>query len=93
MSEDMGRILSLEAQLEDTQRSLIAHDFLLRALLTHLALSDPQAFGGLIGGFTQSGLYRTTGSGGGMTRDVAHELTTMLEDISASLQERRQSDA
>ncbi|WP_411288629.1 hypothetical protein [Phenylobacterium sp.] len=92
MSEDMGRVLSLEAQLEDTQRSLIAHDFLLRALLTHLALSDPQAFGGLIGGFSQSGLYRTSGSGG-MTRDVAHELTTMLEDISASLKGRRQSDA
>jgi hypothetical protein len=84
-----GRILSLEAQLADAQRSLVAHDFLLRALLTHLALSDPEAFGGLIGGFAQSGLYRAEGSAGDLTREVALDLTEMIEEVAASLQRRR----
>ncbi|HEY8616034.1 hypothetical protein [Phenylobacterium sp.] len=87
--DEAGRILSLEAQLEDVKRTLVAHDFLLRALLTHLALSDPEAFGGLIGGFTQSGLYRADISAGDLTREVAHELTGMLEEVAASVERRR----
>ncbi|WP_374473113.1 hypothetical protein [Phenylobacterium sp.] len=87
--DEAGRILSLEAQLEDVKRTLVAHDFLLRALLTHLALSDPEAFGGLIGGFAKSGLYRAEGSAGDLTREVAYELTQLLEEVAASLDRRR----
>lgn len=85
MADESTRILALEAALDDAKRSLVAHDFLLRALLTHLALSEPRSFEGLIGGFTKSGLYGSQGSAGELTREVAWELTTMLEDIAASV--------
>lgn len=86
--DEAGRILALEAQLADTQRSLTAHDFLLRALLTHLALSEPDAFQGLVGGFTRSGLYGD-GAAGGLTREVGHELTDILEEVAARVAARR----
>jgi len=88
MGDESGRIMALEAALDDAKRSLIAHDFLLRALLTHLALSDPQAFDSLVGGFTRSGLYGTGGAGGDLSREVAWELTSLLEDIAANLPRR-----
>ena len=88
MADEATRIMALEAALEDAKRSLVTHDFLLRALLTHLALSEPQAFEGLIGGFTKSGLYGSHGPVGELTREVAWELTAMLEDIAAGVQRR-----
>jgi hypothetical protein len=88
-ADEAGRIMALEAALEDAKRSLIAHDFLLRGLLTHLALSEPRAFEGLVGGLTRSGLYGSHAAAGELTRDVAWELTSMLEDIAASLDRRR----
>lgn len=87
--DEAGRILALEAQLADTQRSLTAHDFLLRALLTHLALSDPEAFQGLVGGFARSGLYGEGACGGELTREVGHELTDILEEVAARVAARR----
>lgn len=86
--DEAGRILALEAQLADTQRSLTAHDFLLRALLTHLALSEPDAFQGLVGGFARSGLYGD-GAPSGLSREVAHELTDILEEVAARVAARR----
>lgn len=86
--DEAGRILALEAQLADTQRSLTAHDFLLRALLTHLALSEPDAFSGLVGGFARSGLYGDAASGE-LTREVAHELTDILEEVATRVAARR----
>jgi hypothetical protein len=83
MADEGTRVMALEAALEDVKRSLVTHDFLLRALLTHLALSEPRAFERLIGGFTQSGLYGTHGPAGELTREVAWELTALLEDIVA----------
>ncbi len=81
MADETGRILALESSLADVQRSLTAHDFLLRALLTHLALSDPQAFRRLIEGFTLSGFYKPADPAGLMAGEVAHELTVLLEEI------------
>ncbi|WP_334165048.1 hypothetical protein [Phenylobacterium sp.] len=86
--DEAGRILALEAQLADTQRSLTAHDFLLRALLTQMALSDPDAFQGLVGGFARAGLYGD-GTAGGLTREVGHELTDILEEVAARVAARR----
>jgi hypothetical protein len=79
----------LEARLARAERSLVAHDFLLRALLTHLAIVDSQAYGALIGGFTHSRLYSSSGTAGELTREIADQLTTMLEDIAGSLPARR----
>lgn len=76
---------SLQTQLEQAQRSLLAHDFLLRALLTHLAITSPASFEGLIGGFTRSRLYSSNGEAGELTREVAEQLTSMLEEIARSL--------
>jgi hypothetical protein len=89
MGDEAGRIMALEAALDDAKRSLIAHDFLLRALITHLALSDPAAFEGLVGGLTRSGLYGEQAGAGALTREVAWELTSMLEDIAAGVKPRR----
>ncbi|HVI33800.1 hypothetical protein [Phenylobacterium sp.] len=86
--DEAGRILALEAQLADTQRSLTAHDFLLRALLTHLALSDADAFQGLVGGFARSGFYGERAAGG-LTGEVGHELTDILEEVAARVAARR----
>jgi len=75
----------LEAELARANRALAAHDFLLRALLTHLALSEPQSFQAMIGGFVHSRLHGASGEAGDLTREIAGDLTTMLEEIAASV--------
>lgn len=75
----------LAARLARAERSLLAHDFLLRALLTHLAVTSPQAYGALIGGFVKSKLYGSSGSAGELTREMADDLVRLLEDIAADL--------
>jgi hypothetical protein len=88
MADDTGRILALESTLADVQRSLTAHDFLLRALITHLALSEPQAFRRLIEGFTLSGFYKPTDPASPIAGEVAHELTALLEEIASRVDGR-----
>lgn len=74
---------------DDVGRTLMAHDILLRALLTHLAMSDPQGFAGLVAGFVHSKAYASTGADGEVTREVAQQLTAMIEEIAAGLREGR----
>lgn len=76
---------SLEARVARLEKTVAAHSFLLQALLTHLAVTSPQAFGALIGGFANSKLYGMDTPSGALTREVAEQLTSMLEDIAASL--------
>jgi hypothetical protein len=87
--DESGRILSLEAQLEDARRAIVAHDFLLRALLSHLALNDPDAFRGLVDGFAQTGFYRPDVQAPELAREVAHELTDLLDEVAATVAARR----
>ena len=89
MSNDSGRILALEARLDDVERVLLAYDFLLRSLLTHLALADPGQFESLIGAFRKAGLYRAQGSGVELTGEVARDLTAMLDEIVREVDRRR----
>lgn len=91
MDDQSGRILSLEASLADVQRSLTAHDLLLRAVLTHLALSEPDAFRNLISGFARSGLYGFDPLKGEMTREVSAILTEMFEEVASSVKNHRQA--
>ncbi|WP_395671636.1 hypothetical protein [Phenylobacterium sp.] len=72
-----GRILALEAQLADTQRSLVAHDVLLRALLAQLALSDPAGFQALRDGLARSGLEE----GEAAMREAGYDVAAMLDEI------------
>ncbi len=81
----MGQELDLEARIALAERSLLAHDFILRALLTHLALTSPKSFEGVIAGFANSRLFGSTGTAGDLTREVTEYLTRMVEEIAASL--------
>lgn len=83
--EDGGRFLALEAQILELQRSLTTHDFLLRALVTHLALSEPEAFQRMVSGFARSGFYHSELTSAALTRDVANELGDFLDEIAASV--------
>lgn len=89
MDDQAGRILSLEASLADVQRSLTVHDLLLRAVLTHLALSEPEAFRSLIDGFAKSGLYGFDPLRGAMTYEVSATLTEMFEEVAAGVRKHR----
>ena len=64
MIEDATRILALEARLDETQRSLMAHDLFLRALLAHLAVADPRAFDQLERTLSGLKMFREGGAGG-----------------------------
>jgi hypothetical protein len=81
----MAQEQDLAARLELAERSLVAHDFLLRALLTHLAVASPQSFEGIINGFANSRLYGSHGEAGELTREVTEQLVGMLEDIMSSM--------
>jgi hypothetical protein len=58
------------------RRRLDTHEILLKALLTHLAMMDPDSFGAIIGGLVRSE---------DVPDDVAQELTALVEEIAASL--------
>ena len=89
MDDQSGRILAAESALADVQRSLTAHDLLLRALLAHVALSDPAGFQGLIAGFTQSGFFGADRLTGDLTREVSDILTGMFQEVEDRVAGRR----
>jgi len=74
-----------ESRLAALERSLLAHDLILRSVLTHLAMSDPRGFEAMIGGFLNSNLYETPGSAGDLTREVAEQLTRLFQEVASSL--------
>ena len=78
MSEDSGRILALEAMLIESQGSLMAHDVLLRALLTHLALTDPAAIDGLARAVAAA-------DGPAIPEEARRQVRELLEDVADSL--------
>lgn len=58
------------------ERRAETHQLLLRALLTHLAMTSPDSFGAVIGGIVRSK---------SVPNDVAREVTILVEEIAASL--------
>jgi hypothetical protein len=86
--ESLDQADGLEARLQRAERSLAAHDMLLRAVLTHIAFRDPQALPGMVGGLAHSRRYDDPGPAGALTREVAQELTTLMEDVADSLRRR-----
>lgn len=86
--DDGGRFLALEAQILELQRSLTTHDFLLRALVTQLAIAEPQAFERLVAGFARSGFYHSDPSASALTREVSAELSDFLDEIASSVARR-----
>ena len=81
MSQDAGRILALEAMLIESQGSLMAHDVLLRALLTHLGMTDPAAIGSLARAVAAA-------DGPAIPEAARREVREMLEDIADALGRR-----
>ena len=89
MIDNTTRILALEARLDDVQASLMAHDLLLRSLLAHLAVAEPQAFKQIaerVGGLKT---FREGGGGGELPREVAQEIAEILNEITRSVSARR----
>lgn len=88
MTDEVTRILALEGRLDDTQRTLMAHDLLIRALLAHLAVAEPDTFRQI--GETLAGqrVFREGGAGGELPREVAQELVEILGEISRSVEKR-----
>jgi hypothetical protein len=89
MTDETTRILALESRLDDTQRTLMAHDLLVRALLARLAVAEPDTFrqiGETLGG---QRMFREGGAGGELPREVAQEIVEILEEISRTVAKRR----
>ena len=89
MIDNTKRILALEARLDDVQASLMAHDILLRSLLAHLAVSEPEAFKQIAARVGGLKAYREGGGGGDLPREVAEEVSEILNEITRSLAARR----
>ena len=81
MTDDPTRILALEARLDDVQKTLMAHDLLLRGLLAHLAVSEPDSFGQMANMLSGLKFFRDGGAGGELPREVAQELGEILGEI------------
>jgi hypothetical protein len=88
MTDDITRILALEGRLDAVQRTLMAHDLLTRALLAHLAVADPDAFGQIAGSLAGLRFFRDGGSGGELPREVAQELADILAEITRTAERR-----
>ena len=88
MIDDTTRILALEARLDEAQKVLMAHDLLLRGLLAHLAMSEPEVFGQLEAGLAGLKFFREGGAGGELPREVADEIGAILGEISRSVARR-----
>jgi hypothetical protein len=88
MTDEATRILALEARLDDTQRTLMAHDLLLRALLARLAVAEPDTFRQI--GDTLAGrkMFREGGAGGELPAEVTQEIVEILGEISRSVDKR-----
>ncbi|WP_297693901.1 hypothetical protein [Phenylobacterium sp.] len=82
-------ILALEARLDEMQASLMAHDLLVRALLAHLALADPEAFKTVEASLGGLRFFRQGGGGGELPREVADEIALILNEIDAQVEKRR----
>lgn len=89
MSEEATRILALEARLDDVQATLMAHDLLVRALLAHLAVAEPEAWRQIGERLTKLKAFREGGGGGELPREVAEEIALTLADITRTVATRR----
>jgi hypothetical protein len=88
MIDDTTRILALEARLDEAQKVLMAHDLLLRGLLAHLAMGEPEVFAQLEAGLAGLKFFREGGAGGELPREVADEIGAILGEISRSVARR-----
>lgn len=68
-------------ELAALKRAVVGHEFLLRALLTHLAMTEPGAFASIIEGVRQSQRHAAGGGAGELTRDVADQLERLLAAV------------
>ncbi|HSV02505.1 MAG TPA: hypothetical protein VLI41_04805 [Phenylobacterium sp.] len=82
-------ILALEARLDEMQASLMAHDLLVRSLLAHLALADPEAFKTVEQSLGALKFFRQGGGGGELPREVADEIALILGEIDTQVAKRR----
>lgn len=89
MNDNATRILTLEGRLDDVQKILMAHDLLLRGLLAHLAVTEPEVFRQLESGLAGLKFFREGGAGGELPREVAEELTAILGEIDRSVKASR----
>lgn len=87
--DEATHILALEARLDDVQASLMAHDLLLRALLAHLALSEPEAFQRIRETLSGLKFFREGGAGGELPREVSEQISAILGEISRQVDRRR----
>jgi len=88
MTDEVTRILALEGRLDDTQRTLMAHDLLIRALLARLAVAEPDTFRQIGESLAGQKMFREGGAGGELPREVAQELVESLGEISRSVEKR-----
>lgn len=88
MTDDPTRILALEARLDDVQKTLMAHDLLLRGLLAHLAVAEPDSFGQMANTLSGLKFFRDGGAGGELPREVVQELGEILGEIVRSAARR-----
>jgi hypothetical protein len=86
--DDASRMLALEARLDDAQRTLMAHDLLIRALLARVAVAEPDTFGQIAGTLSGLKFFREGGGGGELPREVAQELADILGEVSRGAQKR-----
>jgi hypothetical protein len=89
MTDDATRILALEARLDDVQRTLMAHDLLVRALLARVAVAEPDTFAQIAETLGGLKFFRDGGAGGELPREVAQELADILGEVSRSAEVRR----
>jgi hypothetical protein len=88
MTDDATRILALEARLDDTQRTLMAHDLLLRALLARLAVAEPDTFRQIGETLARQKMFREGGAGGELPAEVVAEIADILGEIERSVAKR-----
>lgn len=50
-------------------------------------MTDPQALAGMVGGLARSRRYSEPTAAGHLTREVAEELTDLIQDVAASLRQ------
>jgi hypothetical protein len=76
LAAERAPTLDDQRALAGLKRRLAAHELLLRALLTHLAMTSPDSFGALVGELVRSRR---------VPDEVARDITALVEDVAASL--------